>query len=62
MAHTGVCVNKCPDTKGFDFPAADQGCHHTDEVKSCLITKNQGYATKEVLNICIPSDLDSVGA
>jgi len=29
LTKTGVCVDKCPDTKDFQFGGADSGCHHT---------------------------------
>lgn len=62
MVDNGVCVDECPNSKDFNKFQTDKGCHHTTTIKDCTIQQNRGYATKEIIGYCVPSDLDSVGS
>jgi hypothetical protein len=60
MIKTGTCVNTCPSSKDYKFGAND--CKPLIKNGGCTIATDQGYQTKEILNICVPSSTDAVGS
>jgi len=60
MKDYGTCVKSCPNSKTFTFGASD--CKPIPLKGNCNIVTDQGYTTKEIFNICVPSNTDAVGS
>lgn len=52
-----TCVKTCPKTKSDGVE-----CAGTTNHPDCIIAAGKGYATRDILNFCLPSDPKAIGS